>query len=265
VSERTRLAEAVCAVAAPEVCEDRVALLAAAERATVGAFVVCTGSFAQKASVVAEIEAMRWRFPHVPVVVVEASRLETPGALERAPIRRWNDVVATSLLPLGRHLADVSREAMRDSCGGRVLRVVMNAPLSADPVVLRFVVAATVRSDVASARDVARCLHVSMRTVERRVAALGLRSARDIFWSIIVFRAAHALQDPECTLKRLTAWLPFPDASAVSARFRRYGGITPRLARTPRGLKQIETRVRHVLTGPGIAAGESSIAASVDV
>ncbi|HEX6536376.1 MAG TPA: hypothetical protein VF041_17425 [Gemmatimonadaceae bacterium] len=218
--------------------------------------VVYAATGRESATVLAQLESVHRRFPHLPLLVAPA----TGVSLDLA--RRLSSAIAATVTsPLHLHdpapvLDALVREGVARSAAGRLLALLEQARPGADPLVRRFVAhSATVPREVSSVGAVAERLGFSVRTLEKHLQRDGLPAARALFWSIMVVRGAVLLQDPRSTLQRIVALLPFPDSAAVSARFQRYAGARPSHVRHASAVDQLLTRLQVRLMrgqpGPG--------------
>ena len=125
-------------------------------------------------------------------------------------------------------LEAISRAAWELSPAGRIETMLRVCGPHRSRVIRDFMTAAAACGrEVTTIKHLAQQLGVSVRTIERHLFEDRLPAAHEIFWTIAVYRAVFALQDPNCTLKRIAALLPFVSESAVSLRFRRYIGARP--------------------------------------
>jgi AraC-like DNA-binding protein len=77
-----------------------------------------------------------------------------------------------------------------------------------------------------SAADVARALHVSVRTLQRRLAPTG-RTFRDVADAMRGHLAQEYLTDPKVSIAEVALLLGFSDQSSFNRAFRRWTGDTP--------------------------------------
>jgi AraC-like DNA-binding protein len=77
-----------------------------------------------------------------------------------------------------------------------------------------------------SAEDVARALHVSVRTLQRHLVAAGT-TFRDVSESVRGELAAGYLGDPRVSIVEVAFLLGFSDQSAFNRAFRRWTGVSP--------------------------------------
>ncbi|HJU64928.1 MAG TPA: hypothetical protein VJ596_04590 [Gemmatimonadaceae bacterium] len=190
-----------------------------AEQLELGAMVVDSAAVAEREA--AMLDRLAWRFPHLPVMLVENS-IAHDGTV--SPLRRMTEVRANSSTPhLCHRLDTLLGDAIARSAVGRTDAIVDGIVPPLDWLVADFLLeAARTPRTVGTVTQLARRIGVSVRTLEQHLSVTGLPPAHVLFRTILVLRAAILLQDPRCTLRRVTALLPFPDPPAVSVCFRRY-------------------------------------------
>lgn len=198
----------------------------------------------------AQLESIHRRFPHLPLLVVPARGVALESARGLGSSAAAAVATPAALHPPAPTLDALLREAVERSAAGRLLALLDQVRPDVGPSVRRFIAhTATVPREVSSVRAVARRLGLSLRTLENHLRRDRLPVARELFWAIMVVRGTVLLQDPASSMQRLVALLPFPDSAAVSARFRRYAGVTPSRLRQADAVPRLVTRFAALLAG----------------
>jgi hypothetical protein len=196
-------------------------LLREAEQLELGALILDSESAPNDDAAIIDHAARR--FPHLPAMRLEGKAL---GLDARGVLRRVGEApIDARTIELRCRLEVLLADAFAGSAPGRMQAILEDMMPPLDHLAVEFLLqAASAPRAVCTVTILARRIGSSVRTLEQHLSANGLPPAHVLFWTIMVLRAAILLQDPRCTLRRVSTLLPFPDPPAVSVRFRRYAG-----------------------------------------
>jgi hypothetical protein len=230
-------------------------LVREAELLEMGALILDSGSASDSHGAIADHVALR--FPHLPVMRVEGN---PPPSDTRGALRSAGEAPADArTTELRCRLEALLAQAFARSAAGRMQAIVDDMTPPLDRLATDFLLqAAHAPRAVCTVTILARRIGSSVRTLEQHLSAGGLPTAHVLFWTIMVLRAAILLQDPRCTLRRVSTLLPFPDPPAVSVRFRRYVGANTRDVRSGAALDGLWHRFALQLSGASLGIVLSS-------
>ena len=193
---------------------------------------------------VERLQTFRRRFATMPLMLLAASRSNLESVAEVAATVGAEQVACRDA-DFSSQVVELMRSADTQSAAGLILSVVDESYPTLDPVVRSFIACSALASrEIATVDNIARAMSLSRRTMERRLVRAELPTAHALLAHVLVIRAAYLLADYRSTLSRVVAQLPFPDVSAVSRRFRRYAGFSPRRACLPNPMRTVLQQTR---------------------
>ncbi|MGH7665476.1 MAG: helix-turn-helix domain-containing protein [Gemmatimonadaceae bacterium] len=254
-AERTRLEYLLLGRAAIRYCGHPLELTWEASKIVADAVAICEVP-APTRQVMLGLQQFRRRFPGIPLMLLsQRGGPLTQDAMVLAAATGADRTVIQGMHDVGWEVNALLDQAAESGVGGRILGALDRARPRCDKTIREFVAAvAKCTRDMSTVGGVAQQLGLSLRTLERRLRSAEMPSAHVLFWSILVYRVASLLQDPQSTVERVAALLPFSDRCAVSTRFRRYACISPTEARRPGALGVILERFEAMLDLGGLDA-----------